>query len=89
MRFNDSSHRQKWPLALISFANWMDLSLVTATSHVVPAPYNDAGVSSPVELKSLGRVIWRINCCPTGGSKGMIHVGGKRPVAKEILSSEQ
>lgn len=65
MRCDDLSHSQKWLLALVCFwVNRMSLSLVTATSRVVSSPCGVAGVSSPVELQSLDRVIWRISSCP-------------------------
>ncbi len=87
MRYNDLSHRQKWPLALVSYANQMSLSPVTATSRVMSTPFGIAGVSSPVEPQGLGRIIWRISCCPcsrfphlhaAGVSKGRTEVDTAR-----------
>lgn len=56
MRCDDLSHLWKWPLALVSYANQISLSLVTASSRFVSTPCSVTGVSSPVEPQGLGRV---------------------------------
>ena len=58
--YEGPSHRQRWPLASVTFANqFWTYERYLHISRVVPALFSVAGVSSPVELHSLGRMYGR------------------------------
>ena len=58
--YEGPSHRQRWPLVSVTFANqfWI-YNRYLHISRVVPALFSVTGVSSPVELHSLGRMYGR------------------------------
>ena len=55
--YEGPSHRQRWPLASVTFANqFWTYNRYLHISRVVPALFSVAGVSSPVEVHSLDRM---------------------------------
>ena len=58
--YEGPSHRQRWPLASVTFANqFWTYNRYLHISRVVPALFSVAGVSSLVELHSLSRMYGR------------------------------